>query len=82
MVKHEEILLQQLEHEGKEIARNRKELSKIINSGNRINCSKILRICRRINTHIDLFDQLDRELSNAENLIANINQPALNASGM
>ncbi len=82
MEKHEEILLQLLENEGKEIARHRKELLKIINSGKRINCSKILKICRRINAHIDLFDQLDRELSDSENLISNPNLPALNASGL
>ena len=80
MEKNEEMLLQLLENEGMEIARHRMELLNIINSGNRINYSKILKICRHLNEHIDQFDTLDMELSNAEGI--NHNKPALNASGL
>lgn len=79
MVNKEEMLLKQLEREGREIAHYRMELSNMINSGNKINCSKLLRICRKLNEHIESFDQIDMELSYSEKVIV---MPVLNASGI
>lgn len=76
---HEELLLRQLEREGREIARYRMELSNMINSGNKIDCSKLLRICRKLNEHIEEFDRIDTELSYSEKIIA---MPSLNVSGI
>lgn len=80
MEKREEILLQQLEDEGKKIAGYRSELSELINSGSRINCSKLLGICTNLNRHIDIFDKIDAELSQSENIRLNV--PKLNAAGL
>ena len=80
MEKHEEILLQQLEAVGTEIAKCRYELSEIINSGNRINCSRLIRVCKHLNEHIDIFDKIDAELSNSENI--RLNTPTLQAAGL
>ncbi len=80
MEKHEEALLQQLETEGNEIAKCRKEISDIINSGKKINCSALLRICKRLNSHIEAFDNIDNELSGLEEI--RLNDPKLKAAGM
>lgn len=80
MEKHEEILLEQLEAVGKEIAKCRNELTEMINSGSRINCSRLVRICRQLNEHIDIFDKIDAELSNSENI--RLSTPTLQASGL
>ena len=80
MEKHEEVLLQQLETEGNEIAKCRQEIKKIVDSGKKINLSALLRICRRLNSHIDNFDRIDDELSMSENI--RLSNPKLKAAGM
>ncbi len=80
MEKREELLLMQLENEGQTLAHYRMELNQMINSGNRIDCPVLMKICQHINEHIDLFDKIDAELSNYENI--RLNHPKLNASGI
>ena len=80
MEKHEEALLHQLETEGKEIAQCRMEIKNIIYSGKKINCSALLRICKRLNSHIEAFDKIDDELSRSEAI--RLSKPKLKAAGM
>lgn len=62
MEEQQEELLQQLEAEGKNIAKYRKHLLDLVNSEQLINCSKILHICNELNTHISSFDQINDQL--------------------
>lgn len=66
MEEREEMLLQQLEAEGRQIARCRKTLSDIIDSGRKINCPKLITICKSLNEHIGVFDKINDELSRIE----------------
>lgn len=80
MEEHEELLLQQLESEGEEIAKHRKALYEIINSGRKINCAKLLGICKHLNEHIAAFDRIDAELSRSETI--RLTSPKLRVSGL
>ena len=62
MEERQEKLLQQLEAEGKQIAKYRKHLLDLVKSGQFINCSKMLQICNELNTHISSFDQINDQL--------------------
>ncbi|MBR1598452.1 MAG: hypothetical protein IJ661_06075 [Lachnospiraceae bacterium] len=80
MEKHEEALLQQLEAEGKEIAKYRLDIKNIVYSGKKINLSAMLRVCRTLNSHIEAFDKIDDELSKSETV--RLSNPKLKAVGM
>ena len=80
MEKHEDILLHKLEAEGQEIAKCRLEIKSIVYSGKRINLSAMLRVCRKLNSHIESFDRIDDELSKSE--AVRLSNPKLKAAGM
>lgn len=62
MEERQEKLLQQLEAEGKQIAKYRKHLMDLVKSGQLINCSKMLHFCNELNTHISSFDKINDQL--------------------
>ena len=66
MEEQQEVLLEQLEAEGREIARYRKSLLSIISSGKKINSSRLAILCEHLNKHISYFDKLSAELSTLE----------------
>ncbi len=61
-------LLKHLEVEGKQIAKCRKLLSDLILSGDKINCSRVMSLCSRLNAHISAFDKIDEQLTELEKL--------------
>lgn len=65
---NEELLLKQLETEGRQIAKYRKKMSTLINSGQEINSYKLASICERLNYHIKAFDKIDYQLTRLEAL--------------
>lgn len=63
MEEKEEALLAELESEGKQIAKYRKKLINLINSGKKINSSRLTIICECMNQHIGAFDKISAELT-------------------
>lgn len=61
-------LLIHLEVEGRQIAECRKLLSDLILSSDKINCSKMLSLCSKLNAHISAFDQINEQLTELEKL--------------
>lgn len=66
MEEQQENLLRQLETEGQQIAKYRKLMLDIARSGKKIDCSRMLHICRKLNKHISSFDEINNQLIELE----------------
>ena len=66
MEEQEELLLLKLEAEGMQIAKYRRQLISITSSGRLINSTRLLYICKHLNSHIKTFDSINAELSRLE----------------
>ncbi len=66
MEEQQENLLKQLEAEGRQIAKYRKLMLDLAHSGKMIDCSRMLRICNKLNKHISSFDSINHQLVELE----------------
>ncbi|MCR5701681.1 MAG: hypothetical protein K6G76_06030 [Lachnospiraceae bacterium] len=66
MEEREEMLLRRLEAEGQQIAMYRQSLLELTKPGIKINCPKLVAICKHLNNHISMFDTINDELSRLE----------------
>ena len=66
MEEQQENLLRQLETEGQQIAKYRKLMLDLARSGKKIDCSRMLHICRKLNKHISSFDEINNQLIELE----------------
>lgn len=60
-------LVMQLEAEGQEIAKCRKLILDMLQSGQKIDCSRMLSLCNHLNEHISTFDEISEQLDTLEN---------------
>lgn len=66
MEEQQEKLLKQLETEGQQIAKYRKLMLDLARSGKKIDCSRMLHICNKLNNHISSFDRINDQLVELE----------------
>lgn len=66
MEEQQENLLKQLEAEGRQIAKYRKLMLDLAHSGKKIDCSRMLHICNKLNHHISSFDRINNQLVELE----------------
>lgn len=66
MEEQQENLLKQLETEGQQIAKYRKLMLDLARSGQKIDCSRMLHICNKLNKHISSFDRINDQLVELE----------------